>query len=486
MKPSETSKISYKRKLKFGANTVLYTFFVLGIVIFIELISVRHHHRIDTTKTGRYSLSPQTKKIIFSLDKEIKVTSFFGEREVEEQMAFEELMSQFTYHSKQIRYKNIDPDRSPGEAKRYKVTAYGTIVLETGESEQRVSEGTEEKLTNAILKITREGKKKVFFLAGHGEKEIKAMKEDGFQLAKEAVEQANYETKELMLLPNIEALKGSDVLLIAGPQKDLRDAEVHVLQDYLTDGGKVFLMMDPFETPGLKPFIEGFGVTMGEDIVIDRMSQFFGADLTMPIVSEYHEHAITKDFNLATFFPLTRSITAMEEKPEGVEVEEILSTSPESWAETNQAMLEQGEAGFDEGLDKKGPISIGVAVTVTVSRQEGDEEDGKHGSHEPEIIDQTPKTQNKTGRMVVLGDSDFASNSKINIVGNRDFFLNTISWLVEDSDLISIRPRESGGDVPTPLTQDQQQMVFLLPVIVWPAIIILIGVAVSRHRKRMR
>ncbi len=483
MNPSETPTISYKRKLKFGANAAIYTFFVLGIFVFIELISALHHHRIDTTKTGRYSLSPQTKKIISSLQKEVKVTSFFGEGQAEEQTVFEELMSQYVYHSKAIRYENTDPDRNPGKTKRYKVTSYGTIVLELEESEQRVSEGTEEKITNALIRLTKGTKKRVFFLAGHGERETKGMNENGFQLAKEAVEQANYETQELTLLPNAEALKGADVLLIAGPQKDLQETEVHVLHDYLKKGGKVFLMLDPFEAPNLKPFLKGFGVAMEEDMVIDQVSQFFGADLTMPIVSEYHDHVITRDFNLATFFPLTRSITPMEDAPEGMEVEKILSTSPESWAETDTAMLEQGQAGFDEGSDKKGPISIGVTITVEVSEKEESEGEDKAVQ---KIFGENSKEMEKRGRMVVLGDSDFASNSKINMVGNRDFFLNALSWLAEDADLISIRPREAGGVAPSPLTQGQQKMVFLLPVIVWPALVIFIGIVVSRRRKRLK
>ncbi len=471
MPEQKTKQTSIKRQFKFGANAALYTLFVLGILVFIELISAQRHYRVDTTKTGRYTLSPQTKKLLISLNKEIKVTSFFGEMQAEEKEAFKELMRQYVDQSEKVRYENVDPDRSPGMAKRYKVTTYGTIVLEADESEQRISEGSEEKLTNAIIKITRDGKKKVLFLSGHGEREMNAMKEDGYQQAKEAVEQANYETGELTLLPNINALEGTDVLVIAGPQKDLQENEVQVLRNYLKGGGKVFLMLDPFAASGLDSMVMDFGIKLEKDVIIDQISQFFGADLTMPIVSKYQSHPITKDFNLSTFFPLARSVIPVKGSPEGMKVEELLSTSPESWAETDKAMLDEGQTAFDPTQDKKGPVSIGAAVTITLPKKEEEKEN---------------EAKPKTGRLVVIGDSDFAANSRINLVGNRDFFLNALSWLAEDADLISIRPKESGSAIPTPLTQSQQQMVFFLPVVVLPLFVIVMGITVYKRRKRMK
>lgn len=480
MNTTENPKFSYKRQFRFGANAVVYILLVLGIFIFIELISARHNYKVDTTKTGRYTLSLQTLKVLKALEKDIKATSFFGERQAEEKAAFEELMDQYAYASKKISYRNIDPDRNPGETKRYKVTAYGTVVLECGESEQRISEKSEEKLTNAIIRITRTGKKKVFFLGGHGEKGINAMKEDGFQVAREAAEQANYETKELALLPNKQALEGADVLIIPGPQKGLQESELNILRSFLREGGKAFLMVDPFEAPGLGAFAKDFGVELKEDIVIDKISQFFGADLTMPVVTKYKNHPITKDFALATFFPLARSVAPLKDKLEGVELESLMETSPESWAETDRAMLDQGKVSLDEA-DTKGPVSIGVALTIKAAEKEGDKKEGESGQDEGQ-----PKAEEKTGRMVIMGDSDFASNSRINMVGNRDFFLNILSWLAEDADLISIRPKEAGGSIPTPLTQAQQQIVFLLPVLVCPMFVVVTGIVVFRRRKRMK
>jgi len=479
MATSDTPKVSYKRRLKFGANAGVYILFVLGIFILIEMISSQHFYRLDVTRSGRYTLAPQTKKIMRALDKKIRITSFFRSSQENEQAAFEELIDQYSYLSDKITYRNIDPDRNPGETRRYKVTTYGTVVLECGESEKRIHEKTEERITNAIIKITKAGKKKVFFLSGHGERSIDSMKEEGFQEAREAIEQANYETKELTLLPNKKVLEGVDVLIIAGPQKDFQRNEVKILSAFLRDGGKILLMLDPFKAPSLVAFARKFGVQMKEDIIIDQESRFFGADLTMPIVSKYRRHPITKDFALATFFPLARSVQPIK-NPEntGTRVDVLLTTSPDSWAETNKALLDQGKANFDRDADEKGPVSIGVALTVKHSsaKKAGGPLVGKEGSN----------TKKKSGRMVILGDSDFATNSRINMVGNKDFFLNVVSWLAEDTDLISIRPRQGGGAIPSPLTLSQQRLVFILPVLVWPMFTVFLGIMIFRHRKRLR
>ena len=85
-------------------------------------------------------------------------------------------------------------------------------------------------------------------------------------------------------------------------------------------------------------------------------------------------------------------------------------------------------------------------------------------------------------RIVLYGTSNLAANQFLNVQGNRDFFLNTVSWLAEEEDQISIRPKDT-KQTPVFLTSQQAQAVFLLPVVVLPAIVIAGGiVAVVRRR----
>ncbi|MBW2622840.1 MAG: hypothetical protein JRD68_08020, partial [Deltaproteobacteria bacterium] len=89
-----------------------------------------------------------------------------------------------------------------------------------------------------------------------------------------------------------------------------------------------------------------------------------------------------------------------------------------------------------------------------------------------------------SGNFVVFGDSDFVSNSYINLQGNGDLFLGSVNWLAEEGDLVSIRPKNAKSH-PLLLTRANQQMVFWLPVVILPAIILLIGVLVLVRRRGM-
>ena len=85
-------------------------------------------------------------------------------------------------------------------------------------------------------------------------------------------------------------------------------------------------------------------------------------------------------------------------------------------------------------------------------------------------------------RIVVYGTSNLAANQFLNVQGNRDFFLNTVLWLAEEEDQISIRPKDTKS-TPVFLTSQQAQAVFWLPVVVLPALALAGGiVAVVRRR----
>ena len=85
-------------------------------------------------------------------------------------------------------------------------------------------------------------------------------------------------------------------------------------------------------------------------------------------------------------------------------------------------------------------------------------------------------------RIVVYGTSNIATNQFLNIQGNRDFVLNTVSWLAEEEDQISVRPKDV-KQTPVFMNSNQAQAVFLLPVVILPALVLAGGiVAVVRRR----
>jgi ABC-type uncharacterized transport system involved in gliding motility auxiliary subunit len=267
------------------------------------------------------------------------------------------------------------------------------------------------------------------------------------------MEKANYEVKELALAREGKVPDDAAIVMVPGPRTDLFPPEVDALDQYLGKGGKLFLMADPFQSEGLKKFAEKYGVLLDDDLVIEAspIGRLFGIGPEVPIVQQYEPHPITRDLRgLTTLFPLTRSLRPRS--PAGkFAVQPLAQTSPQSWGETDRAALQKGQVKSDP-QDPKGPLTVAAVAT-----------------------------SGKT-RLVVFGTSNLASNQFLNIQGNRDLFLNTVSWLAEEEDLISIRPKDA-KQTPVMLTSVQGQVVFLLPVVVLPGIGLVAGIAVFTRRR---
>jgi len=448
------------RSLRYGANAVIVSLFMIGILIFINLIATRHHHRWDLTQSGRFSLSDKTVKVLKGLKKDVLISAFFKG----EERRLADLLSQYSYRSPKVKYRFIDPDKEPGLTRRYGVTSYGTVVVECGEKEEKLDKATEPKLTNAILKVSRQGKKVIYFLTGHGERDLESTDPQGYNKAKKSIEAENYEVKPLLLAREKVVPQDCAVLVVPGPLKPFLGDETEAITDYLKKGGKAFFMLDPPPALGLEDFMGRWGVQIGDDIVLDAsgVGRLFGAGPAMPLVNSYEKHPITKGFKLMTFFPEVRSVTPKPKPAPGCEVTPLVRTSPQSWGETN---LRSEKARFDEGKDLKGPVTIGVVVTKGV--------EGERSSSSGKEI---------KARLVVFGDSDFASNAYYGLSGNGDLFMNSLSWLAEEEDLISIRPK-TAEDRRVNMTGQQARMVFYFSLIILPLLVLGAGGIVWYNRR---
>ncbi|MFC2163524.1 Gldg family protein [Acidobacteriota bacterium] len=487
----------FKRKsFLYSSNLVLIIVLVLGILVLANYIFSKYHHRFDFTESKLHSLSDQTVTVLKNLDKDVNIKSFFLEGNYN-QARMENLMKIYSYHTANIKYEFIDPDKNPGLVKRYEVTEDGTSILESGEKESRITAVSEEEITNAIIKISRDSKKVIYWLEGHGEASIEDAEEGGYSQAKSELEKLAYEVKKLDLALPDAFPDDVDLLIIPGPVKDLFPDELDAIKKFLYTGGKVFLMVDPETAPGLIDYLAGFGIKLENDLIVDTVSRLMGGDYFMPVVSQYEYHAITDKFNYATFYPYTRSVDKTEEDPEGVSVEVLAKTSENSWSERQ---LTEQEVKFDEGKDEAGPVSLAVVATIdykepeieekaeeTAPTEEKGEKPSEESSGEDKEKDktETDKAEEKPksdGRLAVFGDSDFVTNRYYNLSGNGNFFLNAVNWLTEESDLISIQPKTSSPKT-IQLTPSQGKMLFWVSLIILPLAVLVTGITVWMRRK---
>jgi ABC-type uncharacterized transport system involved in gliding motility auxiliary subunit len=440
-----------RRSTRLGANTTVMTVAVVAIIGFGNFLGYKHHKRIDLTTEKLYSLSDQTRKVVSDLKKDVKVMLF----DKDDQQGLADQMKEYRNLSSHFSFERIDPQKNMEVAKKLEVTKLGEVIVESGDRNERPKDTTEQSIINAIIKVTRDKLKKICFVEGHGEKKLSSTSEgDGYGVVDKMLKDENYETKGINLVASNDVPSDCDVLVVAGPKQSLFPQEASAIGKYLENGGKAMLLIDPDTDPKLQDVLHAWGIQLGNNTVVDvsGVGRFFQLGPGAPLARSYGSHAITKDFEgTMTFFPMSRSV---ETTPgSGAMTTDLMKTSEDSWAETE---ISAGKVAFDEGKDKKGPITLGVAASKT----EGDKE----------------------ARLVVIGDSDFAANQFVGVQRNGDLFMNSVNWLAQDEDLISIRPKNP-ADRRVSMTEADQNQLFWITLVFMPLATIGSGVYIWWKRR---
>jgi ABC-type uncharacterized transport system involved in gliding motility auxiliary subunit len=456
-----------RREARYGTMTVLSVIVALGILVGINYIGSYQNKRWDLTAAQQFSLSDQTRNILAKLDSPLRITVFAQQTEFP---TYQDRLKEYEYASKQVSTEYVDPDRQRELAQLNQVQSYGTFVMHYKDRTERVTSNTEQDITNGIIKVVTGEQKKLYFTQGHGEKNPDGTDRDGYGQIVNSLKSENYAIDKLVLAQSGSVPDDAAVVIVAGPKIDFLPAEVDALKNYLSmKAGKVLLEVDPTEPNGaqltnLIAFAHDWGIDIGNDMVVDisGMGRLIGASEAMPVAASYPTHPITERFAIMTVYPLTRSVTPV---PNGVNshvASPIVETGARSWAENNlNDLFAEKPIAMDESTgDRKGPISIAAAVASSPTTPQ----DVASG--------EGPKPES---RMVVYGDSDFAANSGMNMPGNKDLFMNSVSWLAQQENLIAIRPKDP-QDRRITMTVAQQNNVRLLSLFLIPACIFGTGV----------
>jgi ABC-type uncharacterized transport system involved in gliding motility auxiliary subunit len=456
------------RSTRYGANAVLYTVIFLGILVLINIAAKTHPVRKDLTEGGLFSLSDQSQKVLDNLEEDVQALAFFQEGKG---TALDDLLKNYANYSPRFTYEFIDPVKNPERANKHEVTTTDILVIKCGDRETKIPGVSEEDITNAILKVANPLKKKIRFLTSHGERDLAGEEEDGYYVAKKALENENYEVLPLELYMIDEVPADTDVLVVASPEKPLEKNELEAIERYIDQGGNALFLLDPGTSPGMDAFLAKWGVKVGNNVVVDQVFRlFYGPSLGVdPVVASYGDHEITKDFQDQTLFHLTQSVELAEPLPAGVTGVSLAQTSANSWAESDlERFFSKSEVARSEE-DLGGPVSIAVALTVEVKKPAEEE-------------DNDVAADKKQARLVVFGDAAFIDNEYIHKMYNADLFLNTVNWLAEEEALISIRPKTTRGSRVL-MTPKETRDIFYLSVLILPEALLLFGLAIWWRRR---
>jgi ABC-type uncharacterized transport system involved in gliding motility auxiliary subunit len=465
----EFARLFAGRQARYGALSSVSVLVVLAILIAINYIGKKQNKRWDLTANKQFALSDQSRNVLAKLDAPLEIQVFSQEPDFPR---YQDRFKEYTYASKRLSVDYVDPDKKPTIAKQNNIQQYGTIVFNYKGRSERVTADSEQDITNGIIKVVSGQKRKVYFTSGHGEKDSTASERDGYSSIAAALGNENYAVDKVVLVQQGAVPDDASVVVVAGPRTDFFPPEIDALKQYLGKAGKVFLMLDPPEkvdSPPLTNLIalaHDWGVDVGNNVVVDvsGMGRLIGTDASVPVAASYPPHPITQNFKFITAFPLARSVSPVTGGVNGHVAQPFVETSPRSWAETDiKSLLTTGQVSLDESKgDKKGPITIAVAVSAAAATP----------PDAPKPADEAPKPE---ARVVVFGDSDFAANSGLGIQGNRDLFMNTVGWLSQQENLISIRPKDP-DDRRITLTATQQANITWLSLLFIPGAIFGAGI----------
>jgi ABC-type uncharacterized transport system involved in gliding motility auxiliary subunit len=443
------------RQTKYGAFVAIYFVVIVAIIIVANWLADHHNKTVDVTSNKQYTLSDETKKVTGNLKRDVNI--YYFDRSDNYDRA-RDMLDRYKNLSSKIKVNYVDPEKKPDVARVEGARAMGDIIVDNGEKKETAKGLTEEELTGALVRASKNGAKTVCFVNGSGEHQLTDTDREGYSSLKDAIEKNNYKTETISLIQKPEIPNTCSIVVVGGPKVDYLQPAIDALKNYVGGGGSAIFNFDPVlnlpnqkmgDTPQLAKLVEEWGVTPNSDVVLDlsSASRLFGQ--LSPVSGTYGQHAIVRVMqDLATVFPLARSLEAKSP------AETLVSTSADSYSLTNPK-LPIKEADLASG--KKGPFVLMAAATI--------------GSG------------SKAGRVVVVGSSNWMANNILSApFGNRDLALNTMNWLTSDTDLISIRPKEP-EDRRLRVTGNAIRVMFLTSVIFLPLIVIVSGVSVWWKRR---
>ncbi len=453
------SMLPGRRQLKYGSNAFVSIVLLFVALTFVNYLTMRYKHRFDLTKNRFNTLSAQTLKILREKVKSpLHITYYYASgRGGGLPPEVQRLLRNYEGNSRHIRVEFVDVIANLQRARTDGVFGGVTTILKYPEIPNAVDRLTaipdESAITGSILKLTSSRKKRIYFMQGHGERSLTGFDEDALSNAKSALEKLNYMVESLPLLekgsritkeieekkeekkdehhgekknePPSNVTQGVDVLVIAGPHTDLNEDEDRAVRDYLDERGKLLLLLDPPETKlhQAMPRFQKLIADHGGEILPGMM-----ATTALALTNEGLQTVPQYGFRLQPNEPSTHFI--LKGVPAACAFYGVLpmkrkvSTEP---GQTYTPLFQTTERMLAV------PITAGGAVKITNKEPHGPFDAAFVA--EQNVVEETRKPR---WRMVVVGDSDWASNRFILSDANQALFTSIINWLSEEEAIIDI------------------------------------------------
>lgn len=426
----------HSRSFRVGGYSLASAAVIIAIAVIINLaVSAipSKYTKLDETSASLYSLSEQTGQVVSGLTKD--VTVYWVVQNGKEDATLEHLLDRYKGLSSHLKIVKKDPVVYPGFAGQYtseEVTDNSLIVV-CGDKSRFISNSSifvsdysnyeqsgsvstqfsgESELTSAIHYVISQNLPVVYTLTGHGESDLP-------QTLQSSISKENMDCQSLSLLSQPKIPANCNCLVIYSPKRDISESEKNILAAYLNGGGKLFLVTDysSGDLTNLTAIMGTYGVTKTKGVVLEGDTSHHVQGYAYYLLPEIESHDITKplvDGGYYVFMPAAQGLTVSDNLPNGLSVTPLLQTSDSAYSKINVTGMTTYEK---ETGDINGPFTLGVAIS---------------------------KTQSKGNTQIVwLTSAQMFDPQADKLVsgGNSDLFLNSLDWMCQLEDSISIRAK---------------------------------------------
>lgn len=483
---SEQSFLAGFQLLLLGAFLVL-----VNVVVFVILPQYPQQFRLrdEWSALNLSELSGLSEQVLGGLQEPVRVWVFTRDRGESHAagLLLRDLLTEYAARSPLVTVEHVDPNRDLGRASelqtRFQLTEADQVILESGghheiiamdemvvrepdetrplgEAPRMIGFRGETLLTGALIRLAGGEPPVVYFLTGHGQKDIDDFEDSAraYSNVRERLETANMRVKKLHLEETRDGRVPEDasLVVIAGPTLRLPQPDIDALRVYLSEGGRLFVLLNATLDAGLGPMLAEWGVQLVDDVVIDPAATHTGAEV---YVARFADHPVTRNLRGVTVpFLRPRSVRPLAGDTERTPADRprftaLAATTARGYAKQD---LTDPDLTMRPGVDAPGPIPLAAAIERVV-----------------------PGGQ--ASRLVVVGDADFVANWS-RAGGGLRFFQNAVAWLIDREQGAAIPPREV-EEVRLLLDRAELRNLFFIVVLGMPGAVGVFGFLVAMRRR---
>ena len=442
-------------------RNLLFLVVLLGAALGLGYLAMEYRLQHDITHNASNSLAPASVEALKQLSGPVNITVYsteFDARLGDIRKIIGEFLSLYQRYKSDINLVFIDPEKEAELTRSANIQLNGEMVIEYAGRSEHLTTINEQIITSTLLRLAHRSNQIVMYLDGHGERKLDGIaNHDLGSLFGAKLKQNGFHLNSLNLALAQEVPDNTSVLVVTQPQLKLMPGEVDKLLRYIERGGNLLWLIDAQPLYGLAPIAEKLGLLLPPGVVIDPAASGMNAPSNWSLGAAYPPHAITRNFNLITAFPLARPLI-WNESPEW-QHHVLVEVAARGWVSrsTSARNFQAKQPAFNKQQDTPGPVIIAIALQRNINEREQ--------------------------RIVVVGNGAFLANSYAGNGGNVDLGINMVNWLAGEEHLITLQPR-AAKDSSLILSKTELNVISISFLLALPLVLMSVGIRIWRKRRR--